>query len=131
MPQVTKLCASGVNRLVRALAPALMVLCTATAVGCDAGKRPYDTPASGVEGDQAVRLLRREAEWRAVKGRFPKAEKVETQTPSGIDAWLVRLVSEDDSPDLCGYVWRGEEAGRADATKLFIRFDDDCRHWQE
>jgi hypothetical protein len=117
--------------LPRALGPALIILYIATAVGCDAGKRPYDTPASGVEGDQAVRLLRREAEWRAVKGTFPKAEKVETQTPSGVDAWLVRLVSEDGSRDLCGYVWRGEEGGRADATKLFIRFDDGCRHWPE
>src|SRR5919108_2802391 len=99
-----------------ALGAAVTILWLATGVGCDTGKHPYALPPSRVEGEQAVALLRREVERRALKGTFPKAERVETQTPFGRDAWLVRLVSADDAADLCGYVWRGEEAGRADGT---------------
>jgi hypothetical protein len=84
-----------------------------------------------LEGGQAVALFRREAERRGVRTTFARAEKVETQTPSGTYAWLVRLVSEGDSRDLCGYVWRGEEAGRADGTVIRILFDHGCRHWPE
>jgi hypothetical protein len=120
-----------VNPVPLALGLVVTILCIAAGVGCDAGKYPYDTPPSGVEGDQAVALFRREVERRALKGSFPESEKVETQTPSGIDAWLVRLVSKAHSGDLCGYVWRGEKAGMADATYIFIRFDASCRHWRE
>jgi len=119
------------NRVHLAVGSAVAIVCFAGAVGCDAGKNPYDTPISGVEGPQAVALFRREVERRSLRGSFPTSEKVETQTPTGIDAWLVRLVSEAGSGDLCGYVWRGEKAGMADATWLFIRFDDGCRHWRE
>jgi len=108
-----------------------MILCVAATVGCGSGKRPYDTPRSRVSGDQAVSLLRRDVERRAPGRTFSSAEKVETQTPSGRDAWLVRLVSGGNADDICGYVWRGEEAGRADGTVLRIRFDRDCRHWSE
>jgi hypothetical protein len=110
----------------------MMTLCVAPAVGCDSGKRPYDTPLlPPVSGDQAVALLRREVE-RTVPGRtFASAKKVETQTPSGTNAWIVRLVSDGDADDICGYVWRGEEAGRADGTVIRIRFDRDCRHWSD
>ena len=116
------------NRIGLAVGLALSILCI-TGAGCDAGKDPYHLPAARVDGDQAVALFRREIERRALRGKFLSAERVETQTPSGIDAWLVRLISEGDSGDLCGYVWRGEEAGRADGTVIRIRFDDDCRHW--
>jgi hypothetical protein len=78
-----------------------------------------------------VALLEREAQRRGVRRVFQKAEKVETQTPSGTYAWLVRLVSGSDSGDLCGYVWRGEEAGRADGTVIRVQFDHGCRHWPE
>jgi hypothetical protein len=110
---------------------AVSVVCIAAGVGCDAGKYPYDTPPSGLRGEQAVALFRREVERRALTGRFPMSEKVETQTPSGTDAWLVRLSSQDASRDLCGYVWRGERAGMADATYIRFRFDAGCRHWRE
>lgn len=118
------------NRLPRALAPVVMILCIAAGVGCDTGKRPYDTPRSRVSGN-AIALLRREVERRAPGSTFSRAEKVETQTPSGIYAWLVRLVSEGDSGDICGYVWRGEEAGRANGTVIRIQFDRGCRHWPD
>jgi hypothetical protein len=121
--------APTMNRLSRALAPAVTTLCIAAGVGCDTGKRPYDTPRSRVNGNQAIALLRREVERRAPGSTFSRAEKVETQTPSGIHAWLVRLVSEGDSGDICGYVWRGEEVGRADSTVIRIQFDRGCRHW--
>lgn len=123
------------NRVPLAVGLALSILYIA-GVGCDAGKDPYHLPAARVDGDQAVALFRREMERRALRGRFLSAERVETRTPSGgdpwtsgRDAWLVRLISEDGSGDLCGYVWRGEEAGRADGTVIRIRFDDGCRHW--
>ena len=37
--------------------------------------------------------------------------------------WLVNL------GNVCGYVWRGEEAGRADSTLMRVQFDKGCRHW--
>jgi hypothetical protein len=122
-----------VNRLVRGLFSAVTILCLAAAVGCkEMGRRPYDTPRSRLEGGQAVALLQREARRRGARRAFARAEKVETHTPSGTYAWLVRLVSEDDSRgDLCAFVWRGEEAGRADGTVIRIQFDRDCRHWPE
>jgi hypothetical protein len=116
------------NRVRRSLAAVLMIVCVA---GCSSGKKPYDTPRARVDGEQAVALLRREVE-RTTPGRtFSTAEKVATQTPSGRYAWLVHLSSADGSDDLCGYVWRGEEAGRADGTVIRIRFDRDCRHWTD
>ena len=118
------------NRVRLAHGLAMTILCIAIGVGCETGKNPYDTPPSRLEGDQAVALFRREIERRGLRGSISSAEKVETQTPSGRDAWLVRLVSEGDSDDLCGYVWRGEEAGRADGTVIRIRLDDGCRHWR-
>jgi hypothetical protein len=112
--------------LVRRFAgPAVIMLCFA---GCNPVTRPYDTPRARVDGDQAVALLRREVERRTPKRTFTKAEKIATQTPSGRYAWLVRL-SNEDSGALCGYVWRGEEPGRADGTVIRIRFDRACRHW--
>jgi hypothetical protein len=111
----------------------LLILCEAAAVGCGSGKRPYDTPRARVEGDQAIALLRREVERRGIKkSTFSSAQKVETQMPSGTYAWLVRLVSDDARlGDLCGYVWRGEEGGRADGTVIRVRFDHGCRHWRD
>jgi hypothetical protein len=107
---------------------AVTIVWLSAAVGCQALNRtPYHP--SGLYGGEAVALFRREAERRGITRFFVKAEKVETQTSSGTDAWLVRLVSEDDSGDLCGYVWRGEEAGRAFGTVIRIRFDQGCRHW--
>jgi hypothetical protein len=108
-----------------------MIFCTAAGVGCDSGKRPYDTPRSRVSGDQATALLRREVERKGLGRTISKEEEVETQTPAGIYAWLVRLVSDRDSGDICGYVWRGEEAGRADSTVIRIQFDRGCRHWPD
>ena len=127
-----RLCAR-MNRLLRILFPVVAILCAATAVGCDWGERPYDTPRARVEGDQAVALLRREVERRGLSGTFPKAEKIETRTPFGIDAWLVRLFAEGEGADLCGYVWRGEEpeTGRAEGTVIRVRFDARCRHWPD
>jgi hypothetical protein len=119
------------DRVGPCVSPVVAILSLATGVGCDAGKYPYDTPPSGVSGDQAVALFRRQAEWRGVTRSLPNAEKVETKAPSGDDAWLIRLSSDVDSRALCGYVWRGEEAGRADSTAIFIRFDAGCRHWHE
>jgi hypothetical protein len=116
------------NRLSRALVPVVMILCLA-GVGCDTGKRPYDTPRSHLNGKHAVALLQREVERRELGATFSRAEKVETQTPSGTYAWLVRLDSEGDSGDICGYVWRGDEPGRADGTLIRIQFDRGCRHW--
>ena len=124
---------AGTQRLRRALAVVVAISCVAVAAGCDWGERPYDTPRARVEGDQAVALLRREVERRRLPGSFPRAERVETRTPSGIDAWLVRLVSDADGADLCGYVWRGEEpeTGRVEGTVIEIRFDDGCEHWPD
>ena len=119
------------NRFPRSLAAALLIVIAAVGAGCSQGKRPYDTPRAKVSGDQAVALLRREVERRTPERTFSKAQKVATQTPSGTYAWLVRLTSDDGSGDLCGYVWRGEEAGRADSTVIRIRFDHDCRHWTD
>lgn len=109
----------------------MITLCAAAAVGCDWGERPYDTPRARVEGDQAVALFRREVQRRGVRRPFSRAEKVETQTPSGTYAWLVRLIAEGGGADLCGYVWRGEEpeTGRAEGTVIRVRFDERCRHW--
>jgi hypothetical protein len=109
----------------RSLGLIMIIVCMA---GCTPTKRPYDTPRARVDADQAVALLRREVERRAPERTFTKAEKVATQTPSGRYAWLVRL-SNKDSRAVCGYVWRGEEAGRADGTVIRIRFDHACRHW--
>jgi hypothetical protein len=123
-----------VTRLVRGLVSAVTILfLVAAAVGCkEMGRRPYDTPRSRLEGGQAVALVRREAQRRGVRRHFATAEKVETQTPSGTYAWFVRLVSEDEPlHDLCAYVWRGEEAGRADGTVIRIEFDNGCRHRPE
>jgi hypothetical protein len=119
------------NGFDRALGALVVIFCVATAVGCGSGKRPYDTPRSRVLGDQAVALLQRELERRGTIRTFSRAEKVETQTPSGTYAWLVRLVSEDNAGDVCGYVWRGEEAGRADGTVMRIQLDHGCRHWRD
>jgi hypothetical protein len=119
------------NRLPRSLAPVLAIVFLAVGAACSQGKRPYDTPRAKVSGDQAVALLRREVERRTPERTLSKAQKVATQTPSGTDAWLVRLTSGDGSDDLCGYVWRGEEAGRADSTVIRIRFDHGCRHWTD
>jgi hypothetical protein len=112
----------GIHRSVAALA----IVCVA---GCNSVKRPYDTPRARVDGDQAVKLLRREVERLGVDAPSANADKVATQTPSGRYAWLVRLSSDDSSDAVCGYVWRGEEAGRADGTVIRIRFDRNCRHW--
>jgi hypothetical protein len=70
---------------------------------------------------------------RRTPGRtFSEAKKVATQTPSGTYAWLVPLISDDRFADRCGYVWRGEEAGRADGTVIRILFDRDCGgHWTD
>ena len=115
----------------RVLGPALMILCLATGVGCgDLKKRPYDTSRTGVERDQATAFLRRDVEREAPTETFSKTEAVETKTPSGIDAWLVRLVSDADSGDRCGYVWRGSEPGRADGTVLGVQLDPGCRQWR-
>jgi hypothetical protein len=108
-----------------------MILCLASGVGCGGlKKRPYDTSRAGVERDQAAAFLRREVERAAPRETFSKTEAVETKTPSGIDAWLVRLVSDADSGDRCGYVWRGSEPGRADSTVLKVQLDRGCRHWE-
>jgi hypothetical protein len=117
-----------VHRIDLRLALGVIVLCVAAEAGCSQGKKPYDTPRARVSGDQAVALFRREVERRRPGRAFSKAETVATQTPFGRYAWLVRL-SDDGSDDLCGYVWRGEEAGRADGTVIRIRFDHGCRHW--
>jgi hypothetical protein len=100
----------------------------ATGAGCE--KNQYDLPPSLIEGDQAVALLRRELERKGVTRPFVKSERVETQTPGGKEGWLVRMVSDGDAADLCGYVWRDEEPGRADGTVIRIRFDAGCRHWR-
>jgi hypothetical protein len=97
--------------------------------GCNSIKRPYDTPRARVDGDQAVKLLQREVERRGMHRTFSKTDTVATQTPTGRSAWLVRLSSEDGSSPVCGYVWRGEEAGRADGTLIRILFDHNCRNW--
>jgi hypothetical protein len=120
----------ALNLVPRVLGPALMILCLATGVGCgDLKKRPYDTSRTGVERDQAAAFLRRQVERAAPTKTFSKTEAVETKTPSGTDAWLVRLVSDTDSEDRCGYVWRGSEPGRADSTVLRVQLDRGCRHW--
>lgn len=62
---------------------------------------------------------------------FSRAKEVQTQTASGTYAWLVRLIADDGRDDICGYVWRGEEAGRADGTLMRVQFDKGCRHWSE
>ena len=111
----------------RSFAVVLTIVC---AVGCNSVKRPYDTPRARVDGDQAVSLLRREVERRNPGRTFAKAEKVATQAPTGRYAWLVRL-SNEGADALCAYVWRGEEAGRADGTVIRIRFDHNCRHWTD
>ena len=91
----------------------------------------YDTPRARVDGEQAVALLRREVERTTPRRMFSEADKMETRTPAGAYAWLVRLVSADaGGGDLCGYVWRGEEAGRADGTVIRIQIDPRCRHWR-
>ena len=116
------------HRRLRSWAFGMTIVWLSAAVGCQALNRtPYHP--SGLYGGEAVALFKREAERRGIRRDFARAEEVETQTPSGKDAWLVRLVSEDDSGDLCGYVWRGEEAGRAFGTVIRIRFDHGCRHW--
>jgi hypothetical protein len=120
---------STMHRLPRSLAPMLVIVSVAVGAGCSQGKRQFDTPRAKVSGDQAVALLQREVERRTPGRTFSKMQKVATQTPSGTYAWLVRLTSEDGSGDLCGYVWRGEEAGRADGTVIRVRFDPGCRHW--
>jgi hypothetical protein len=106
----------------------LATMCMATGVGCE--KNQYDLPPSLIEGDQAVALFRREAERRAITRPFLGSERVETQTPGGKEGWLVRLVADGDDADLCGYVWRDEEPGRAAGTVIRIRFDAGCRHWR-
>jgi hypothetical protein len=107
-----------------------MILCLATGVACgDLKEKPYDTSRTGVERDQATAFLRRHVERAAPRESFAKTEAVETQTPSGVDAWLVRLVSADESGDRCGYVWRGSEPGRADSTVLRVQLDPGCGHW--
>jgi hypothetical protein len=114
----------------RVLTPALMILCLASGVGCgDLKKKPYDTSRTGVEQDQAAAFLRRQVERATPTESFSKTEAIETRTPSGVDAWLVRLVSDADSGDRCGYVWRGSEPGRADSTVLRVQLDPGCRHW--
>jgi hypothetical protein len=110
------------------LGPVLAILCMATGAGCK--KNQYDLPPSLIEGDQAVALFRRELEWRAITRPFVGSERVEAQTPGGKEGWLVRLVADGDAADLCGYVWRDEEPGRADGTVIRIRFDAGCRHWR-
>jgi hypothetical protein len=104
------------------------VLAIAFVTGCNPVKKPYDTPRARVDGDQAVALLKREVKRRTPARTFAKAQKVATQTPSGRYAWLVRL-SNEGADAVCGYVWRGEEAGRADGTVIRIQFDHNCRHW--
>jgi hypothetical protein len=116
------------NRLHRSPALVGMILWVAAEAGCSQGKKPYDTPRARVDGDQAVALLRREVERRAPERTFTKTERIATRTPSGRYAWLVRL-SNRGRGAVCGYVWRGEEAGRADGTVIRIRFDHACRHW--
>jgi hypothetical protein len=121
----------ALNLVPRVLGPALMILCLAGAVGCgDLKTRPYDTSRTGVERDQATAFLRREVERATPTETFSKTEAVETKTPSGIKAWLVRLVSDADSGDRCGYVWRDSEPGRADSTVLRVQLDRGCRHWE-
>jgi hypothetical protein len=108
-----------------------MILCNATGLGCgDLKKNPYDTSRTGVERDQAAAFLRRDVERAAPKEIFSKTEAVETKTPSGINAWLIRVVSDAGSGDRCGYVWRGSEPGRADGTVLRVQLDHGCRHWR-
>ena len=118
------------NGSLRFLVLALMIACTGAAAGCSRGKRPYDTPRARLDGDQAVALLQRDVERRMPRRTFSKAERVATQTSTGTYAWLVRL-SDRESGALCGYVWRGEEAGRADGTVIRIRYDGACRHWND
>jgi hypothetical protein len=121
------------NGLIRLglLGLAVVSLCVATALGCGSGKRPYDTPPSRVFPDRAIAYLQREVERRGIKRTFSRAKEVQTQTPSGTYAWLVRLIADDGRGDMCGYVWRGEEAGRADGTLMNVQFDKSCRHWRE
>jgi hypothetical protein len=106
------------------------IICLSAAVGCDALNRTPIHP-SGLYGGQAVALFKREAARKGMRRAFARAEKIETQTPSGIDAWLVRLVADGGSGDLCGFVWRAHEAGRAFGTVIRVRFDRGCRHWPE
>jgi hypothetical protein len=81
--------------------------------------------------DRAIAYVQREVERRGVKRTFATAKEVQTQTPSGTYAWLVRLIADDGRGDICGYVWRGEEPGRADGTLMRVQWDKGCRHWRE
>ena len=117
---------SRMQRVPPVLVTLALLVCASS---CNPVKRPYDTPRARVDGDQAAKLVRREVERRGMDKAFSSAEKVATQTPSGRYAWLVRLSARDGSDPVCGYVWRGEEAGRADGTVIRIRFDHNCRHW--
>ena len=120
----------ALNLVPRVLGSVLMIICLATGVGCgDLKERPYDTSRTGVERDQAAAFLRRQVERATPTVTFSKTEAVETKTPSGVDAWLVRLVAAAGSGDRCGYVWRGSEPGRADSTVLRVQLDQNCRHW--
>lgn len=103
-------------------------LCLATGAGCE--KNQYDLPPSLIEGDQAVALFRRELQWRHITRPFRRSERIEARTPVGKEGWLVRLFSDTHTGDLCGYVWRDEEPGRADGTVIRVRFDAGCRHWR-
>jgi len=112
---------------------ALTILCLGAAAGCGKWRKPYDTPRARVDGDQAVPLLRREVETQdSRKNLLGGKEGCHSDAFGNLClAWLVRLISDDRFADRFGYVWRGEEAGRADGTVIRIRYDRDCGHWTD
>ena len=119
----------------RILGVAVASLCVATAVGLNgSGRRPYDTPRSrDVRRSGRLSYLQREVERRGIKSFLHERRRFETQTPiSDMCLALVRPVAPEwlaNLGNVCGYVWRGEEAGRDSSTLMRFQFDKECCHW--
>ena len=55
-----------------------------------------------------------------------RSEEVKAQTPSGKDAWLVRVIFDGESGNVCVYVWRDKRVGKWMGPVVTGISDVDC-----
>jgi hypothetical protein len=89
--------------------------------GCGEKNSAY----AGLSKGEATRTVHSQVKRLSPVRTFPyDDDAVRTTMPGGQDAWLVRVVYEGDSGDVCMYIWRDSH------RKRHLVLDSGCFHWK-
>jgi hypothetical protein len=95
----------------------LALVAAAAIAGCSESEGNF----AGMSREGAAEIARTRVARIQQSSTVTRSEEVKAQTPSGKDAWLVRVIFDGESGNVCVYVWRDK--------RVRLRMDGTCRHW--